>query len=57
MLSDSLPDADVNLPEMKTKSPSCPSGEVHMHTAPGDKVLMSTETSYHFVLSFANAKA
>ena len=27
----SLPDADFNLPEMKTKSPSCPSGRVHMY--------------------------
>ena len=31
MLSNSLPDADLNLPEMKTKSPSCPSGGVHMY--------------------------
>ena len=31
MLSNSLPDAGVNLPEMKTKSPSCPSGGVHMY--------------------------
>ena len=30
MLSNSLPDADLNLPEMKTESPSCPSGGVHM---------------------------
>ena len=29
----SLPDADFNLPEMKTKSPSCPSGRVHMYVA------------------------
>ena len=29
--SNSLPDADFNLPEMKTKSPSCPSGGVHMY--------------------------
>ena len=27
----SLPEADLNLPEMKTKSPSCPSGGVHMY--------------------------
>ena len=27
----SLPDADLNLPEMKTKSPSCPAGGVHMY--------------------------
>ena len=27
----SLPDADHNLPEMKTKSPSCPAGGVHMY--------------------------
>ena len=26
-----LPDANLNLPEMKTKSPSCPSGGVHMY--------------------------
>ena len=31
MPSNSLPDADLNLPEMKTKSPSCPSGGVHMY--------------------------
>ena len=31
MLSNNLPDADFNLPEMKTKSPSCPSGWVHMY--------------------------
>ena len=29
--SNSLPDSDLNLPEMKTKSPSCPSGGVHMY--------------------------
>ena len=29
--SHSLPDADLNLPEMKTKSPSCPAGGVHMY--------------------------
>ena len=27
----SLPEADLNLPEMKTKSSSCPSGGVHMY--------------------------
>ena len=31
MPSNSLPDADFSLPEMKTKSPSCPSGRVHMY--------------------------
>ena len=31
MLSNSLPDADLNLPEMKIKSPSYPSGGVHMY--------------------------
>ena len=31
MPSNSLPEADLNLPEMKTKSPSCPSGGVHMY--------------------------
>ena len=31
MLSNSLPDADLNHPEMKTKSPSCSSGGVHMY--------------------------
>ena len=31
MQSNSLPDADPNLPEMKTKSPSCPTGGVHMY--------------------------
>ena len=31
MPSNSLPDADVNLPEIKTKCPSRPSGEVHMY--------------------------
>ena len=31
MPSNSLPDADFNLPEMKTKSPSCPPGRVHMY--------------------------
>ena len=30
-LLNSLPDADFNLSEMKTKSPSCPSGGVHMY--------------------------
>ena len=29
--SNSLPDAGLNLPEIKTKSPSCPSGGVHMY--------------------------
>ena len=29
-----MPDADLNLPEMKTKSPSCPSGGVHMQYLP-----------------------
>ena len=31
MPSNSLPDADLNLPEMKTKSPSCPAEGVHMY--------------------------
>ena len=31
MPSNSLPDADLNLPEMKTKSPSCPAGGVQMY--------------------------
>ena len=31
MPSNSLPDADLSLPEMKTKSPSCPSGGIHMY--------------------------
>ena len=31
MPSNSLPDADLNLPEMKTKSPSSPAGGVHMY--------------------------
>ena len=31
MPSNSLPDADLNLPEMKIKSPSCPAGGVHMY--------------------------
>ena len=31
MPSNSLPDADLNLPEMKTKSRSCPAGGVHMY--------------------------
>ena len=31
MPSISLPDADFNLPEMKTRSPSRPSGRVHMY--------------------------
>ena len=31
MPSNSLPDADLNLPEMKTKSPSCPAAGVHMY--------------------------
>ena len=30
----SLPDADLNLPEMKTKSSSCPAGGVHMYAGP-----------------------
>ena len=34
MRSNSLPDADLNLPETKTKSPSCPSGGVHMYGSP-----------------------
>ena len=34
MPSNSLPDADLNLPEMKTKSPSCPAGGVHMYVDP-----------------------
>ena len=28
---DSLPEADLNLPEMKTKPSTCPSGGVHMY--------------------------
>ena len=39
MPSNSLPDADPNLPEMKTKSPSCPAGGVHMYDDPGPKRL------------------
>ena len=31
MPSNSLPDADLNLPEMKTKSPSCLAEGVHMY--------------------------
>ena len=31
MPSNSLPDANLNLPEMKTKSPSLQSGGVHMY--------------------------
>ena len=31
MPSNSLPDADLNLPEMKTKSSSCLSAGVHMY--------------------------
>ena len=31
MPSNSLPDAALNLPEMKTKSPSRPAGGVHMY--------------------------
>ena len=37
MPSNSLPDADPNLPEMKTKSPSCPAGEVHMYAEEGQE--------------------
>ena len=33
MPSKSLPDADLNLPEMNTKSPSCPAGGVHMYVS------------------------
>ena len=35
MLLNSLPDADLNLPEMKTKSPSYPSGGYHMYVVWG----------------------
>ena len=31
MPSNSLADADLSLPEMKTKSPSCLAGGVHMY--------------------------
>ena len=31
MSLNSFPDAELNLPEMKTKSPSCPAGGVHMY--------------------------
>ena len=31
MPSNSLPDGDLNLQEMKTKSPTCPSGGYHMY--------------------------
>ena len=31
MPSNSLPDGDLNLPEMKTKSPTCLSGDYHMY--------------------------
>ena len=37
MPSNSLPDADLNLPEMKTKSPSCPAERVsHGMVWPGE---------------------
>ena len=31
MPSNSLQDGDINLQEMKTKSPTCPSGGYHMY--------------------------
>ena len=31
MPSNSLPNGDLNLQEMKTKSPTCPSGGYHMY--------------------------
>ena len=45
--SNSLPDADLNLPEMKTKSPSCPSGEVHMY-APSATGIFSWKGYKHY---------
>ena len=41
MPSNSLPDANLNLPEMKTKSPSCPAGGVHMYAHPMEYTLGS----------------
>ena len=38
MPSNSLPEADLNLPEMKTKSLSCPSGGFHMYVLMVQKV-------------------
>ena len=61
MPSNSLPDADLNLPEMKTKSPSCPSGGVHMYRrlslsqSPGDQIKyfeLSVVWDSQFVTSF-----
>ena len=53
MLSNSLPDADLNLPEMKTKSPSCPAEGVHMydnvwHISNTDKLSISENWSFRF---------
>ena len=42
MPSNSLPDGDFNLQEMKTKSPSCPSGGYHMY-----EYLIIIFNSYH----------
>ena len=39
MQLNSLPDADLNLPEMKTKSPSCPAGGVHMYVLRAVKII------------------
>ena len=46
MPSNSLPDADLNLPEMKTKSPSCPAGGVHLYES--DQGLHRSRLEYTF---------
>ena len=47
MLSNSLPDADLNLPEMKTKSPSCPTGGVHMYVVVLEHPMLHTKFQGH----------
>ena len=47
MLSNSLPDADLNLPEMKTKPPSCPTGGVHMYVVVLKHPMLHTKFQGH----------
>ena len=57
MPSNSLPDADLNLPEMKTKSPSCPAAGVHMYDNFDDKVgVIRNELIFLWILSMCKLR-
>ena len=52
MPSNSLPEADLNLPEMKTNSPSCPLGGVHMYA---EKIFFSgVKSQWPWILVLAS---